>query len=130
MADMISRDLAITVCENHLIMKEADPTDNPLINAYKAGFRDAIRDMMLDLREIKARQDWIPVEKGLPQKNGQYIITDVDGEIMVVEFTHGEWIYYGAVPSFTVEVVAWQAMPKAYRKKEAKKKYDRLSHKR
>ena len=132
MADKISRALAITICENHLLMKQADymPDASPLLEAYKTGFRDAIKDLILDLEAINAKQEWIPAEEGLPRREGTYLITDRFGEVWLSEFFNGKWYTDGGDVAFEVDAVAWQNMPKAYRKKEEKKKYDRFSSER
>ena len=59
---------------------------------------------------------WIPVNKELPKKDGEYLVT-VGGEatfpdVDTVWFYDGRWIHqFGC----TVKVIAWMPLPEPYR---------------
>lgn len=131
MNDMISRAYAITLCDNHTLMKEPDMADSMLVSAYKAGFRDAITDMKNDLMTIRAREDWIPVEVGLPRYEGEYMITDEDANVWTVIFSDGEWITFEDGRELHLQAIAWQAMPRPYKPhpKKGVKRNARISDK-
>ena len=67
---------------------------------------------------IKAleQQRWIPVNKELPKKDGEYLVT-VGGEATFTDvdtawFYYGHWIHqFGC----TVKVIAWMPLPEPYR---------------
>lgn len=68
--------------------------------------------------DIPANDGWIPVERGLPEKDGFYIAT-IDGEIIgeedpfvgLAEFDRGDWY---DDEDYT-RVIAWRPLPEPYR---------------
>lgn len=50
--DLISKEKAIQIVKNHQIMKEPDETDTILIESYKAGYRDALKQIEMDLEDM------------------------------------------------------------------------------
>lgn len=50
--DLISKEKAIQIVKNHQIMKELDETDTILIESYKAGYRDALKQIEMDLEDM------------------------------------------------------------------------------
>lgn len=59
MGDLISRRYAITMIENHILRKKPELEDSQLIQAYKAGFRDAMQEAKMELEDVpsKYRED-------------------------------------------------------------------------
>lgn len=50
--DLISKEKAIQIVKNHQIMKEPDEADTILIESYKAGYRDALKQIEMDLEDM------------------------------------------------------------------------------
>lgn len=50
--DLISKEKAIQIVKNHQIMKEPEETDTILIESYKAGYRDALKQVEMDLEDM------------------------------------------------------------------------------
>ena len=51
MSDLISRDYAIIMIKNQIVLKEPDESDPLFIEAYKAGFRHALMQAELELKK-------------------------------------------------------------------------------
>lgn len=67
---------------------------------------------------------WIPVNKELPKKDGEYLVT-VGGEATFPDvdtawFYHGHWFTLSIHPynQCTVKVIAWMPLPKPYEEED------------
>ena len=80
-------------------------------------------EWLKELKELRARAEWIPVSERLPEKRGCYIVTEkvfsIDDRehkgrfntmVEQVEFCNGKW----QRASF-FEITAWMPLPAAYK---------------
>ena len=61
------------------------------------------------------KEKWIPCDKFLPDKDGIYLVTTVNGKIRMDRFVDGEW---GMCKRCRIHL-AWTYLPKPYEKKGA-----------
>lgn len=64
---------------------------------------------------------WISVEERLPEKNGQYLVQNIRGEICVAHYNYNSPCTYRAFFTGYTQVknvIAWQQLPEPYSLKE------------
>lgn len=112
MADLISREYALAVIENQMIMKEPEEGEPLIMEAYKSGFRDAMEQIRLDLMTVPVREKWIPMAVKEPE-DGQMIIASLDPS----ELIEGSGIIimtYDPSNEWMPVIKAWMPMPIPY----------------
>lgn len=83
---------------------------------YEIGRMGYTRKMVIEeiadrLDRLEKKSQWIPIEKKLPRK-GTYVLASFDdGFVSAVEFAD-DWELWAD----SGEVIAWQPLPKAYKK--------------
>ncbi len=86
--------------------------------------RFSINDIEMNLSNIPAANEWIPVSERLPENALDVLISDNIGHVEIGCCINGEWYdynvdEYGAQDeNFNLKVVAWQPLPKHYEVKE------------
>lgn len=97
------------------------PGDSSSYNQYNEGWCDCLDRVRLELKDVN--DGWISVEEGLPEKpiDGYLIVTDTNGRVWDgVSYNIPGGFYkvdYEMWHFYKLEVIAWQPLPKAYRKK-------------
>ena len=105
MADMISRQYALAVIENQIVMKEPEEGTPEIFEAYKSGFRDAMKQIRLDLMTVPVREKWIPMSVRHPV-DGEYVILSSEDDVGVGIFReNGEQ---------NSHIKAWMPLPIPY----------------
>lgn len=65
------------------------------------------------------KNDWIPVDKKLPENNEWYIVSLEDATTSHALFSNGKWYYeafdFGLGEYREHEIIAWQPLPKPYK---------------
>lgn len=65
---------------------------------------------------------WIPVNKELPKKDGEYLVTvGGDPDVDTAWFYYGHWIPFCSIINqfgCTVKVIAWMPLPEPYEEEE------------
>ncbi|MBS6281043.1 MAG: hypothetical protein KH449_09695 [Lachnospiraceae bacterium] len=105
------------------IFEEIDRLDEPYYKGYicKYDVQDIIRNHFLDARKMV--DDWIPVEEGLPEETGYYLVQlsrklpNEDYSDRVVVLYNGEDKEFMCYASL---IIAWQPRPEPYRQGEPK----------
>ena len=114
MADMISKEYALAVIENLFEIKIPEEGDPLVVEAYKAGYRDALEQIKIDFDTVPVREKWIPISVKKPNE-GQIVIVSLDREILPDADHEIIMTQYYQDIAWEDGIKAWMPLPHPYR---------------
>lgn len=111
--------MASTVKEFKYLPGESDQEYIKLLKEHLDNQRKITNKAVVKVKELSAKQQWIPCSEKLPEKEGRYLVTVNKGNEKCVEddFFYFRYFTKDGTPSWYLgeDVVAWMPIPEPYK---------------